>query len=55
MGNCFKKIPDQLNLENETESTCCNNDDFECPSTCFSRCCFITIIKSKSKTKLDSK
>lgn len=45
MGNCIK-IP-KLNVENETDSTCCNNIHESCPSSC----CII-VIKRNSKQDL---
>ena len=56
MGNCIK-IP-KLNVENDTNSKCCNDDD--CASKCCnnihescpSSCCIIKIYKRTSKQDL---
>lgn len=52
MGNCFKKVPDKIDIDTKidteitTESTCCYEDS--CPSSC----CIFYIVRSKSQLDL---
>lgn len=54
MGNCFKKIPDKIDIktdiENDVDTTsrCCNFSHDDCPSSC----CIFYIVRSKSKLDL---
>ncbi len=49
MGNCIKIPKLHVDTDVDTDSTCCNNDDYRCPSSC----CVIQIFKSKSNADMN--